>query len=156
MIGHALMSHLQQRGKPTIGTTRRREILDNNHIYLDLSKNLEDWSCPQQASVAVICAGITKTNDCKKNPEQSSQINIQGVSSLVNNLIHGDFFVIYLSSNHVFDGSSPFRLPEDPTSPITEYGRQKAEAEKQISVFENSISIVLNFPSFVFHHILGI
>ena len=49
------------------------------------------------------------------------------------NLQREGAFVIYLSSNQVFDGSVPFRSPRDPCCPVTEYGRQKAEVERRLS-----------------------
>jgi dTDP-4-dehydrorhamnose reductase len=61
---------------------------------------------------------------------------------LAKNLVAAGVFVIYLSTNQVFDGSKPFRLANDPLSPETEYGRQKAEAERRIGPYGNSIAIV--------------
>jgi dTDP-4-dehydrorhamnose reductase len=60
----------------------------------------------------------------------------------VKNLVAGGAFVIYLSTNQVFDGSVPHRLPDDPLSPVTEYGRQKAEAERQIRQHGDSVAVV--------------
>jgi len=47
-----------------------------------------------------------------------------------------------LSSNLVFDGSAPFLKPLTTTSPLTEYGREKATAEKQLLVFGKSVTIL--------------
>ena len=51
-------------------------------------------------------------------------------------------FVIFLSSSRVFDGSVPFPTVEDSMSPVTEYGRQKAEVERSISQLTGPAAIV--------------
>jgi len=142
LIGSALVEHLQRTNVPVIETTRRREAVSEANLYLDLSQDVEDWQCPWPIDVAVVCAGITKLHSCKSNPVETARVNVQGVCTLVKNLVAQNTFVIYLSSNQVFDGSAPYRMPDDPISPMTEYGRQKAETDRQISQWGDSISIV--------------
>ena len=136
------MAHLQRAGERVVGTTKRPEAVDESHLYLDLSEDMEGWQCPWPIAVAVVCAGVTKLGTCRRDPAATAQVNVQGVSALVKNLVARDAFVIYLSSNQVFDGSVPHRLPDDPISPVTEYGRQKAEAERRISQWGDSVAIV--------------
>jgi len=38
-------------------------------------------------------------------------------------------FVIFLSSNQVFDGTTPYRHSDEAVCPLNEYGRQKAAFE---------------------------
>lgn len=142
LIGRALMAYLRTTGKNVIGTTRRRNKLEDSRIYLNLSDDLEEWKCPTSFDVAVVCAGVTKIETCKRDPLGTAKINVNGVAKLINNLVAKGIFVIYISTNLVFDGSKPYRLPDEPFSPITEYGRQKAEVEHLISQWEDSVAIV--------------
>lgn len=142
LIGGSLMNFLQKSEEQVVGTTRRDKSQDKSRIYLDLSENVDEWKCLSSVSVAVICAGITKIDVCMEDPIKSSRINVYGVSSLIKNLVSKGIFVIYLSSNQVFDGSKPFCLPNDPYSPVTEYGKQKAEVERQISQWGDAVSII--------------
>jgi len=155
VVGRALMAYLQEAGDRVVGTTKRRESVDELHLYLDLSEDVEGWRCPWPVAVAVVCAGVTKLDACWRDPVATARVNVQNVPALVKNLVATGTFVIYLSSNQVFDGSVPHRLPDDPVSPATEYGRQKAEAERQISQWGDSAAIVrltkiieLPFPLF--------
>lgn len=155
LVGRALMTYLQQMGEHVIGTTRQRESIGEFHIYLDLRENMDKWQCPWPINVAIICAGVTKLKACKQDPIGSALVNVEGISILIKNLVARNSFVIYLSTNQVFDGSVPLRLPSDSVCPVTEYGRQKAETEKRISECGNNISIVRfarilqpNFPLF--------
>jgi dTDP-4-dehydrorhamnose reductase len=45
-------------------------------------------------------------------------------------------------SNHVFDGTRPYRRPQEPTCPLNEYGRQKAAAEEQILGLGTSAAVL--------------
>jgi hypothetical protein len=45
-------------------------------------------------------------------------------------------------TNLVFDGSVPCRNAHDAACPVTEYGRQKAEAEKQLLALGNMAAVV--------------
>jgi dTDP-4-dehydrorhamnose reductase len=133
LVGAAMMNWGREAGIPMIGTTRRSNRLDPHHIYLDLAEdNVAKWTCPSQIANAVICAGITRMDACKRDPVASYRVNADGVFALAENLVAQDIFVIYLSSNQVFDGSVAHRSPDDQVSPVSEYGRQKAAAEQQI------------------------
>jgi len=142
LVGGALMAYLEKASKTVLGTTRRREVVDKTHLYLDLAQNPNGWQCPQPVNVAIICAGVTKREACRQEPAKSAVVNIKGVSAVVNNLVAKGTLVIYLSTDQVFDGSVPYRMPNAPYSPVTEYGRQKAEAERQISQWGDSATIV--------------
>lgn len=137
------MTHLRIAGERALGTTRQSNAVSEDRIYLDLSKeDVADWRCPWPVKVAVICASVTNLNDCKLDPIGSACVNIHGVSALANNLAAGGAFIIYLSTNQVFDGTVPYRRIKDPLSPITEYGRQKAVAELSIGALGDSAAII--------------
>jgi dTDP-4-dehydrorhamnose reductase len=132
MVGSALVTGLRQTGLSVLGTTRRRERVNQNCLHLDLADDLQHWRPPHPVDVAVLCAGETRLQACKNNPAQSAKVNVEGVLQLAKNLQSAGAFVIYLSTNQVFDGSVPFRSPHDPCCPVTEYGRQKAEVERRL------------------------
>ncbi len=142
LIGEAFLDHLSLSGINAIGTTRRKASIGRSQIYLDLSENTKSFQYPESIDTAVICAGVTKIEECRRNSKLSYVINVKNTLELIKKLVTRGAFVIYLSSNQVFDGSIPYRMPEDPVSPVTEYGRQKAEVERKISQWGDSISIV--------------
>lgn len=142
VVGGALFGHLVRAGERVIGTSRRGADLDQFHWYLDLSQGSESWRFPWPVSVAVICAGITKLEACRREPVASARVNVKATVALAEKLAAQGAFVIYLSTNQVFDGSQPYRKPDDAMSPATEYGRQKAEAERRIGKLGNSVAIV--------------
>jgi dTDP-4-dehydrorhamnose reductase len=80
--------------------------------------------------VAVLCAGSAQIEECEKNPEKTRLVNVAGLSALADILMSRRVFVVFLSSSTVFDGTLPFRKPEDTVAPRTEYGRQKVAMEQ--------------------------
>jgi dTDP-4-dehydrorhamnose reductase len=142
LIGGALMAHLQRAGQPVIGTTRRRAQVDSTHVYLDLLDVVNGWGCPTPISLAVVCAGVTSIESCTRDAAATARVNVFAVFALIEQLVAAGTFVIYLSSNAIFDGSVPFCPPDTPPSPLTEYGRQKAEAERMISQWKTEVAIV--------------
>ena len=55
-----------------------------------------------------------------------------GPARLAQALSASGAFPVLLSTNLVFDGTVPYRGPDDPVCPRTEYGRQKAAAERAV------------------------
>lgn len=142
LVGAAVLANWRDTGECAAGTTRRPHKVDESHPYLDLSGDVRTWKSPNPVSVAVICAGETRVEACKLDPLATARVNVDATSALIGNLVKQGAFVIFLSSNRVFDGSIPFCRPEEPVSPATEYGRQKAETERLISKWGNSVAIV--------------
>jgi dTDP-4-dehydrorhamnose reductase len=82
--------------------------------------------------VAFLCAAMTNIKACHDDPVTSSATNIAGTVKLASELIEGGCFVVFLSSNTVFDGITPWPAEHSPYAPTTEYGRQKMVAEQQL------------------------
>ena len=127
---------------PARGTTRRHSRVSESCYYLDLADDVRQWKCPEPVGVAVLCAGMTRFADCQRDPAATFCVNVQGITALAENLAAQGAFVIYLSSNAVFDGFAPFRKPGDPVSPTSEYGRQKAAAETPVLALGGRAAVV--------------
>lgn len=129
LIGSALVQFLKRAKESFIYTSRRKPSMRTDCLYLDLTKeqfNLNEIDC---VDVAIFCASITKVDVCEKYRITSKLVNVENMFKLARILADKGAHIIYLSSNAVFDGSKEYPSHEDPISPITEYGRQKAEAE---------------------------
>lgn len=100
----------------SIATTRQTLDLSSDH-----------WDIPEGITSAVICAAVTKLQACEADPEGTYRINVIKTLRLADQL---KVPVLFISSNHVFDGTIPHVPPDFPHSPVSEYGRQKAHAER--------------------------
>lgn len=124
-IGRATCRHFDEQGVTVIGTSRRR---GSDHTFLDLTVP-QGWDVLPETDAAVICAGMTSIAGCAQDPAASMQVNVRGTVSLAWKLASQGTFVLYLSSNQVFDGAIARRDRDSSPCPVSEYGRHKALAE---------------------------
>ncbi len=129
-IGSALMARLQ-----AVGTSRRE---GTPYLKLDLATNPKSWPALPPCDVAYLCAATTKLDACENDPAATARINVERTVELARRLHAQGSFVVFLSTNHVFDGSKPFRRFDEVPCPINRYGAQKAEAEKAILALGHS------------------
>ncbi len=128
-IGAALCRALTAQGKSVAATTRSPERVARDRPLLDLSKPVGSWEPPQGTTVACVCAAVARLAACADDPPGTARINVTQTLALIDNLLARGIYVLFLSSNQVFDGSGPQMPPGAPYSPVSEYGRQKARTE---------------------------
>ena len=140
-IGSALKIYLETKNIEVWSTTRRRGRVDDRCNYLDL-EDVEGWTPHHPVEVAYICAGVTSQQACRDDPEAASRINVRNLLKVAEAVKAAGGHVVFLSTNLVFDGSTARQSADAPHSPKTEYGRQKAQAEKVLQGWDGGYSIV--------------
>ena len=128
-IGAAAYRAMQAQGKSVAATTRRRDRVAPDRLFLDLAAPLDDWSPPPGTQAVCLCAAIARLAVCAGDPEGSARINVVQTLALAEKFLAHGISVVFLSTNQVFDGHTPHERAEAPHSPVSEYGRQKARAE---------------------------
>jgi dTDP-4-dehydrorhamnose reductase len=90
-----------------------------------LEKMKPDW--------IVNAAAFTRLEGCEVNPLQSRNINARAPAEWAKESGKSGIRFIHLSTDYVFDGKKETAyLPSDPVSPLSRYGKDKAEGEKQV------------------------
>lgn len=136
-IGSALKTALASRGEDVWVTTRRPDAIAlSNRIHFDAARPA-DFSLPDVPKAAFLCIGQSNFVECERNPEAAYNVNVSGVTAIAKSLLDAGSFVVYLSSSAVFDGNTPWPKESASLSPTTEYGRQKAEAERRLLALDN-------------------
>ena len=85
------------------------------------------------ASACIICAAITKPDDCYHNPVHSRLINIKNTIELFKICMSRGLWIYYFSSDHVLAGDQNYASEASKLMPISEYGYQKATVERWLS-----------------------
>lgn len=80
----------------------------------------------------VVSSAAPNIGYCETNPKETYELNVIGTLELVKQLSVRGITTIFFSTDYVFDGLVGNYSDDAETSPITEYGRQKAEVEKKI------------------------
>lgn len=123
-------------------TTRKTDTLSGSRIFLDLGGDLSSWKPPTDTSVAFLFTAETSIEKCQSNPIETARINIRQTLELSRSLTDSGVFVVFPSTNLVFDGSVPKRKVTDPVCPRLEYGKQKASTERQLLQMGDLVSVI--------------
>lgn len=142
LLGSTLLKLGRERGLSVFGTMIEPDSKSPQILQLNLSKALEDWLLPADCRAAILCAAITSLDACRRDPAGTRQINVTQTVRLTEKLLAAGVFVVFISSNLVFDGTRPLRGPDEAICPMTEYGRQKAAVEAAYAAFGDRVAIV--------------
>lgn len=140
LIGAALTRHLARSG-PVATTTRRRAETGPDRPFLDLAESPSFWPVPPGAT-AWLLAAVTNQAACRADPVAARRINVEHVVALAERIVARGGFVVFASTNLVFDGARPFCPADAGLSPVGTYGRQKAEAEARLIALGPTVAIV--------------
>ena len=103
-------------------------------------ENLQEVS----PDVVLNCAGFTEVEACETEDFKVRKINIEGPRNLAQGSARFQCKLIHISSDYVFDGLKVMPQPyfeDDPTNPISAYGKSKRDSE--IAVRENSPNYII-------------
>jgi dTDP-4-dehydrorhamnose reductase len=142
LLGSTLRRYWRERGQSVFATSFL-PLQDNfQAVHLDLEKPSAEWPELPKTQSAALCAAMTNLDYCRRNPTASRHINVTQTLALAERLVSQGTFVVFISSNLVFDGSVPFRKVADTHCPMIEYGRQKSDAEKALAKFGNRAAVI--------------
>lgn len=98
-------------------------------------------SLPQPINI-IYAAADHHPDKVEKNPSQAKVVNIDSLSKIVEAVSKLEAEIVYVSSDTVFGGSkgNVAFTETDATSPLNEYGRQKALAEKLVLRHGNKVA----------------
>jgi len=67
------------------------------------------------------------------NPAQAAALNVRATENLAQACAGSGAFLLYISTDYVFDGRNPPYFPDSPVNPLNEYGRLKLEGERRVA-----------------------
>lgn len=125
-------------------TTRDAKAVAPQTRWLDLAQPASTWPLADlPCQVAVLCAAVTSQKACQEDYATTYAINVTATVELAKRLVEAGAFVVFLSTNLVFDGSVPLVPADHPVNPQTAYGQQKAEAEQALlALAPDSVAVV--------------
>ncbi len=77
----------------------------------------------------VMLAAIADIDQCERQPELARAVNVDGAVRVADECARRGVRFVYTSSAAVYDGSRHGYVEEDPPTPLSVYGRTKAQAE---------------------------
>lgn len=114
------------------GTTRNKATLSSDRCFLDLHNFTPKTIDFSSIDTVIFCASITKIQACEDNWKNCKKINVIQTLKLLEEASNVGCFVIFLSSNAVFDGKKSRNSYDDKVTPVTNYGKSKVLVEQAL------------------------
>ena len=108
--------------EPHDGRKVRFDLLDTNGI-LDLVSQM-------RPDVIVHSAALTDVDRCEREKELAYKINVEGTRAIAEAAKKAGSFLVYISTDYVFDGERGLYREEEETKPLSYYGRSKLLGEQ--------------------------
>jgi dTDP-4-dehydrorhamnose reductase len=83
-------------------------------------------------AIEVHAASVSRAAECELQKQQAQAINVTAVQELMASAAVAGSFVLYVSTEQVFDGTATRYFESSPVAPRTVYGATKAAAEELV------------------------
>ncbi|XP_016022564.1 methionine adenosyltransferase 2 subunit beta isoform X3 [Rousettus aegyptiacus] len=145
LLGRAVYKEFRQNNWHALGCGFRRARPKFEQVNLLDSDAVHHIIYDFQPHVIVHCAAERRPDVVENQPDAAAQLNVDASGNLAKEAAAIGAFLIYISSDYVFDGTDPPYGEEDIPSPLNLYGKTKLEGEK--AVLENNLgAAVLRIP----------
>ncbi len=144
LIGNQLIFDLEQSGqivyscyndtKPLCGIPTKLNLLNLDDISTTFKKI--------QPDVIIHSAALTDVEKCEMDPKLANLINTKSTEVIAKEVNSLDSFLVYLSTDYVFDGKKGLYNETDFPNPINHYGKTKMDGEKAIKTYTSKWSII--------------
>jgi dTDP-4-dehydrorhamnose reductase len=108
------------------------------------------WFEKISPDLVIHCAAFTNIRECEINFSNCIDVNIIGTSNVVKNCEDTKARLVYISTDHVFDGKKGNYDTTDYINPITNYAKSKAAGELIVKMYKNSLIIRTSFFGYTF------
>ncbi len=109
---------------PTHGEKIRIDITDEGNVERVFNRVRPD--------VVVHAAAFTNVDKCELEREIAYKVNVIGTRYVVNNARKYSSFLVYVSTDYVFDGSKGLYREKDEPNPVNYYGYTKLMGEYEV------------------------
>jgi dTDP-4-dehydrorhamnose reductase len=101
-------------------------------ITLDITdkENVESTLRKTKPEVLVHAAALTDVDKCELNKELAWKVNVEGTRNIAHAAKACNAFLLYISTDYVFDGEKGCYTETDTPTPINYYGLTKLKAEE--------------------------
>ncbi|XP_020663540.1 methionine adenosyltransferase 2 subunit beta [Pogona vitticeps] len=98
-----------------------------------------------QPHVIIHCAAERRPDVVDRQPDVASQLNVVASENLAKEAVQIGAFLVYISTDYVFDGTNPPYKENDVPNPLNLYGQTKLDGEKTV-LRNNESAAVLRIP----------
>jgi len=112
-----------------------------NLLYLDSIKKVISEYKP---NILIHCAALTNVDKCEEDRNAAKKMNVIATKNIIRGMNNGDAYLIYISTDSVYDGVRGNYSENDKINPQNYYGLSKYKGELETSKHENSLILRTN------------
>ena len=131
------------KSKPEYGSAVKMDLLNNEMISNVLSEKNPD--------IVIHLGAMTAVDLCETQHDNALKINSQATEILAKECSKINSFMVYVSTDYVFDGNSGLYEENDATNPLGFYGKSKLLGEKSVQNFSSNWCIARTSTPFGLH-----
>ena len=143
LLGRALLQEFQGNFEGnTLGTGFSRATGDIQELDLLDEKLVETYIADNQPNFILHSAAERRPDISEKDPEQTNRLNVDTTRRLAELAKETGAWILYISTDYVFDGTKPPYQPGDVPNPLNHYGKSKLEGENVIRETTDNYAIL--------------
>lgn len=133
LLGRAVLAELRScSGFDAVGTGFRRASGDVVRLDLLDAPAVRSFLAQERPRAIVHAAAERKPDVSENDPAATRALNVEATQTIADAARSIDAWLVYISTDYVFDGSSPPYRPDSTPNPLNFYGRSKLEGEEVV------------------------
>ncbi|MGI0045743.1 MAG: dTDP-4-dehydrorhamnose reductase [Nitrosotalea sp.] len=129
-----------------VGRQLVKDLSESSQVYSCYHKTRPDFGIPTQMDItrngdiektiqsikpdAIFhCAAMADVDLCEKEQELASKINVKATENISRQAAKIKAFLVYISTDYIFDGKNGNKKESDTPNPINHYGKTKLQGE---------------------------
>ena len=129
--------------KPEYGDSVKMDLKNHEMISSILTE--------KKPEIVIHLGAMTGVDLCEKERTSASEINTKATEIIAKECSKLNSFLVYVSTDYVFDGNLGMYKEDDVTNPLGFYGESKLEGEKVVQNFSTNWCIVRTSTPFGLH-----
>ncbi|KAG8182446.1 hypothetical protein JTE90_012460 [Oedothorax gibbosus] len=145
LLGRSVYAEFKKKNWEVLGLAFSRATGDLVKLDLNDSNAVRETIQRFKPHAIVHCAAERSPDKVEKDYEASRKLNVECSKNLAQFALEAGAVLIYISTDYVFDGTTPPYTENDVPNPLNQYGISKYEGEEAIlDVYKESI--ILRIP----------
>lgn len=153
LVGRQVVKDLSEYGDNVFSSYSNSKPESGIVTYLDLQnvENIPPVISDIKPDVIIHLAAMTNVDQCETDKDMAMKINSKSTAVLAEQSEKHNAFLVYVSTDYVFDGEQGMKKESDIPNPIGYYGRSKLEGEIAVRNMSSNWCIARTSTPFGMH-----
>jgi len=153
LVGSQVVKELVEQGDTVFSSFHNSKPEHGIPTHMDLNHpdEIENNIQKIKPDAIIHLAALTNVDLCEKEKENAIKINSTATEIISKQAAKQKSFLVYVSTDYVFDGTKGMRKESDMTNPVDFYGKSKLDGEKKIMDLASSWCIARTSTPYGIH-----